>query len=534
MQKIGKEVKIGLAVIGVLLTTFGYVLVKRLTRPSEANAATVADASRTSGRTSAGSGAFDRPTMLDGSALKGPTIVPVAAKSSGFGDDSSRRHAGDSSASDPAAGSSDSFMPARSIASSSDNHLANPTRDDQVAAAGYGAGNGSASSYGAGSTPPGYATQANSSGGYGAASAKTGSIQNAAATDGGSVGKAAIDNSQTPAFPPLYGAAAATPAADAGDHHHAHAADNAGQATAVDPFQIRASTNGGGAPAASDSPAQALPSRDGQGAFSSPTPRATSANLGDAGPAPRTFDSSGASAQPTELSVRGSDPSAYQAPVPPPDVPRNDPTPSYAPPASAPSRLANIAPVGNSYAIPRSADSAAPQQLAADTPARKAGQYIVQPNDNYWTISEKVYGSGAYFKAIFEYNRNRHPQADRLQVGEALDTPDASVLQSTYPDLCPKATRAASAGRVVPASARMVPGTRVYTVEEGDTLFEIARRELGKPSRWSEVYQLNRETLGGDFDYLRPGTELLLPADGNGSGAISTPVARDQSGTILR
>ena len=54
---------------------------------------------------------------------------------------------------------------------------------------------------------------------------------------------------------------------------------------------------------------------------------------------------------------------------------------------------------------------------------------------------------------------------------------------------------------------------RVYTVEDGDTLFEIARHELGKPSRWAEIYDLNRDVLGNDFDYLRPGIELILPDD---------------------
>ena len=95
MQKIGKEVKIGLAVIGVLLTTFGDVLVKRLTRPSEANAATVADWAQPGDNARSSAGASDRPTMLDGSALRRPAIVPVAARSSGDGDGSSRRHLGE-------------------------------------------------------------------------------------------------------------------------------------------------------------------------------------------------------------------------------------------------------------------------------------------------------------------------------------------------------------------------------------------------------------------------------------------------------
>ena len=30
-------------------------------------------------------------------------------------------------------------------------------------------------------------------------------------------------------------------------------------------------------------------------------------------------------------------------------------------------------------------------------------------------------------------------------------------------------------------------------------------------SRWAEIYELNRDVLGEDFDYLAPGTQLVLP-----------------------
>ena len=29
--------------------------------------------------------------------------------------------------------------------------------------------------------------------------------------------------------------------------------------------------------------------------------------------------------------------------------------------------------------------------------------------------------------------------------------------------------------------------------------------------RWTEIYDLNRDVLGEDFDYLRPGTNVVLP-----------------------
>ena len=54
-------------------------------------------------------------------------------------------------------------------------------------------------------------------------------------------------------------------------------------------------------------------------------------------------------------------------------------------------------------------------------------------------------------------------------------------------------------------------GGRTYTVTEGDTLFNIARYELGKASRWVELYELNRDVLGKDFNYFTPGMKLVLP-----------------------
>ena len=49
-------------------------------------------------------------------------------------------------------------------------------------------------------------------------------------------------------------------------------------------------------------------------------------------------------------------------------------------------------------------------------------------------------------------------------------------------------------------------GGRTYTVASGDTLFSIARYELGKASRWAEIYDMNRDVLGKNFSELPPGT----------------------------
>ena len=143
------------------------------------------------------------------------------------------------------------------------------------------------------------------------------------------------------------------------------------------------------------------------------------------------------------------------------------------------------------------------------------GTYTVEPNDSFWTISQKVYGTGGYFKAVQRHNRKPGDPADGLEIGEKILVPPAEVLEQKYPQLCPKRRAGpGGSGRMVPASSQGgARGGRVYVVEQGDTLFDIARFELGKASRWAEIYDLNRHQLGNDYNYVAPGTKLILPDD---------------------
>jgi hypothetical protein len=58
---------------------------------------------------------------------------------------------------------------------------------------------------------------------------------------------------------------------------------------------------------------------------------------------------------------------------------------------------------------------------------------------------------------------------------------------------------------------------RQYTVASGDTLWDIAERELGDPYRWPEIYRLNRgraQKAGGELvdpDLIHPDWVLELP-----------------------
>ncbi len=152
------------------------------------------------------------------------------------------------------------------------------------------------------------------------------------------------------------------------------------------------------------------------------------------------------------------------------------------------------------------------QAPAAQNPLRNDGMYEVQPNDSYWTISERVYGTGGYFRALAEANRGKAARPDRLAPGLLISTPPVAQLEKDYPDFCPRPNRReAVRNRAAAASLASYSAGRTYVVQEGDSLTSIARNELGKISRWAEIYQLNREALGKDYDYLTPGMRLVLP-----------------------
>ncbi len=54
-----------------------------------------------------------------------------------------------------------------------------------------------------------------------------------------------------------------------------------------------------------------------------------------------------------------------------------------------------------------------------------------------------------------------------------------------------------------------------YVVQHGDCLWDIAEKQLGDPSRWTEIYKMNSDVIGQNPDLIFSGTELKLPgADG--------------------
>ncbi len=61
-------------------------------------------------------------------------------------------------------------------------------------------------------------------------------------------------------------------------------------------------------------------------------------------------------------------------------------------------------------------------------------EYVLTgPEDSFWSISEQVYGSGAYYKALFRHNETKVLRPDQLRAGVKVRTPSLDVLRERYP-----------------------------------------------------------------------------------------------------
>ena len=55
------------------------------------------------------------------------------------------------------------------------------------------------------------------------------------------------------------------------------------------------------------------------------------------------------------------------------------------------------------------------------------------------------------------------------------------------------------------------PPAATHVVVEGESLWEIARKEYGDGTLWESIYAANAELIGPDWDAIFPGMELVLP-----------------------
>ena len=77
-----------------------------------------------------------------------------------------------------------------------------------------------------------------------------------------------------------------------------------------------------------------------------------------------------------------------------------------------------------------------------------------------------------------------------------------------------EAAGAAAKGKTAAVSAArpdLKPVPKTYVVRPGDSLYKIAKLELGDGNKWRQIYEANRKTIGPDPNLIRPGQQLVMP-----------------------
>jgi nucleoid-associated protein YgaU len=148
----------------------------------------------------------------------------------------------------------------------------------------------------------------------------------------------------------------------------------------------------------------------------------------------------------------------------------------------------------------------------------KPSTYTVQKGDTLGQIAQRELGSVKRLPDLLEANPKLDPR--KLQPGQVIRLPvegseqQAPVAQQNLqlPPKAPPIPERKTAQEPVPQIAKQqqqVPAGRSYTVQRGDTLGQIATRELGSSKRMSEIVALNK---GLDPNHLLVGRTLVLPA----------------------
>ena len=176
------------------------------------------------------------------------------------------------------------------------------------------------------------------------------------------------------------------------------------------------------------------------------------------------------------------------------------PAPAAETPAPAPAPTASAVPPGS---LLKTAEGLAPS-FSDDMRF-----YTWRDGDTFRALATRYYGDAARVTLLRRVNE------DRFDV-----TPGERVLIPVFDLDAPRAgaagERPADDGSVAGPASKPVAapvaagGGRVHVVQEGESLWKIAKAELGTGSRWKEIFDANRDVLP-DPEALHKGMKLRIP-----------------------
>ena len=131
--------------------------------------------------------------------------------------------------------------------------------------------------------------------------------------------------------------------------------------------------------------------------------------------------------------------------------------------------------------------------------AKNTLEYVVKAEQTLSDVAGEVFGDRGAWRKLYEANKDRLSDPNQIRAGMKLVYEKINAS-----DKAP--TRAQRQTTSLPASAPRAAG-RNYTVKQGETLYRIAKAQLGSGGRWKEIAELNRL----DGSTLRANQVILLP-----------------------
>jgi len=161
--------------------------------------------------------------------------------------------------------------------------------------------------------------------------------------------------------------------------------------------------------------------------------------------------------------------------------------------------------------------------------------HVVEDGESLSLIAQRYYNDSSRYAPIIKANPAIQDAHD-IRIGMKLVIPDPEAAAATTPPGAATGTHAAGTGGLTaprapavaatqpsrsmgqtaakdrkPGDTPVVHSTPRYTVRSGDTLYSIARKEMGDQNRWKELHRLNRGVIGAEPSDLREGMVLRLP-----------------------
>ncbi len=147
-----------------------------------------------------------------------------------------------------------------------------------------------------------------------------------------------------------------------------------------------------------------------------------------------------------------------------------------------------------------------PQSLNSKPITPPCKYRVTEKETSFWTIAAEAYGDGQWFRALHLHNKKTQ-NVEKLLPGTQIDIPTRQWLKKHYPNAVPATESKTS-------TSKMSTQKKMYTTQQGETLFSIATEQLGQASRYTDILKLNRDVLPNNANHLtrlQPGIRLILP-----------------------